>query len=202
MKKLLTFVFAMSSCGPVVACLNEISETELKKALAQEPNAKAGCNKGEPCYCYDGVDFSISELKEVTEEQCVNDIEKPIWEKKSQVEKCDGEKDCQEKLLVLRCEDGRGFIDENFSEIYCTKLLGYEQKCSTVTYNKLQVDPSKKAKHDADVERLKGEAQAKRDAQALRVQKIKDFDLNSANTIAKLKELLKEIQEDYKAERQ
>lgn len=48
------------------------------------------------------------------------------WESASQVSACSGESDCQVALASLTCEGvGREkFINEDFSQVYCTKNLG------------------------------------------------------------------------------
>jgi len=110
--------------------------------------------------CYDITDCNPAEcaVKDVQED----DTSKPIWEAKTGAVVCDSRKDCHEKIKPV-CDaegvcvnfcpaDKVPFIAKDYTEAYCTKLLGFQKK----TVKKLMADAAKKAARD----------QAKTDAQA------------------------------------
>lgn len=58
-----------------------------------------------------------------------DDFENPIWEAESEIDPCDGESACEIANRSKACPDQYSkFIDQNFSRIYCTKIIGYSQK--------------------------------------------------------------------------
>ena len=88
----------------------------------------------------------------------VNDENKPIYSAKSEVESCSS--DCYSKLskpcegvsgsgisLCPKCELPKiGFVNELKTEVYCTELLGYEQKDKQV----LELDNVKDLSYQAE----------------------------------------------------
>lgn len=198
MKKLLSLII-MASCGPVVAQMPQ------HYFNPKEPNKLYLVREACPDECFEVVkdgkligDLDVLEIKEVSEEICEDDLSKPLWSKKSQEQKCDGEEECQKILSELKCEVGQSFIDEDFKEVYCSQRMGFEKTCHEEKSKRAFVNDEKKASKDKEKVALEEAKAAKEQAKVERLQKIKDFDLNSANSIAKLKDLLKEIQDDYK----
>jgi hypothetical protein len=63
MKKVAIFLLIFVS-SPVLACMNWISEANAVKAVALETNVAAGCKAGEPCLCFDGIDWETAVLVE------------------------------------------------------------------------------------------------------------------------------------------
>lgn len=57
----------------------------------------------------------------------VDNLEKPIRDK-TNATACEGQEACQLALESLECEEK--YIDESYTEVYCSKVTGYEQKFS------------------------------------------------------------------------
>lgn len=71
------------------------------------------------------VEAGLVSLEDVLED----DLSSPIWEAKSEVEACEGEEDCRLKLAAKLCQDERtSLINETFTEVYCTQVVGFNQK--------------------------------------------------------------------------
>ena len=68
-------------------------------------------------------DIFLTTLQDVL----VDDLEKPIRDK-TNVTACEGEEACQLALESLECEEK--YINESYTEVYCSKVTGYEQKFS------------------------------------------------------------------------
>jgi len=75
----------------------------------------------------------------------VDDYSKPSHSK-SEVEACDSEEDCKAKLALKECSDEseRKYINAEYSEMYCSKFLGYDKKM----VKKYLEDAAKKAAYD------------------------------------------------------
>ena len=102
---------------------------------------KLPSNYGEACGLF----------QETLQDVFVNDISRPI-RNKTQTQACEGQELCQVALEALTCEEegAESFINESYSEAYCSKVIGYEQKYShkiaVVDADKLA---HKQAKQDA-----------------------------------------------------
>jgi len=136
------------STGQPVFRLQEKCEAHYKKA----------------CFDITSKDIKYNKVKQVD----VDDTSKPIYEAKSNVQACEGQADCFEKKDKEYCSDienvegetvnvctsycgqfGSGliaFIDENYSEVYCTKIIGYKQK----KIDKLVEDKELRAKFEKE----------------------------------------------------
>lgn len=68
-------------------------------------------------------------------EHQVDDMEKPIYSK-SETQACEGEEACQTLLQVKACTDPQesALINEDYTEVYCSKVSGYQQKTATGIY--------------------------------------------------------------------
>ena len=89
----------------------------------------------------------------------VNDEARPNWATRSMVETCADEDDCKLKAKKKECLDGRWPIyNAEFTEVWCNKILSYEQKPSG---SKIIVnDEAKKATHKAEVAAKKADQAA------------------------------------------
>ena len=67
----------------------------------------------------------------VVVDEMVNDYDSPI-NSKSETETCTDQADCESKNLVKTCLDQneRVLMAQDFSDIYCSKFTGYNQKLS------------------------------------------------------------------------
>lgn len=99
------------------------------------------------------VEEGFVSLEDVFED----DLSSPIWEAKSEVEACEGEEDCRLKLVSKFCEqEKKSFISEDFTEVYCTQIVGYNQKVgskklviNTAGWNQLKQERAQKAQAQA-----------------------------------------------------
>ena len=66
-------------------------------------------------------------LQETLQDVYIDDLSKPLRDK-TNVTSCEGEQACQASLESLECEEK--YINESYSEVYCSKITGYEQKYS------------------------------------------------------------------------
>ena len=143
------------------------------------------------CQKVDGLNFQA--LK--TEPELVDDLSKPIWEAKSNVQACAGLEDCQSKLSGLCIEPYQPIIAENLQEVYCTRILGYEKK----TQLKIVEDAAK----IAQLQQEAAAAQAKAALQAAAQTRIDALDvqakLQGATTVATLRAALQEVLGDLVA---
>ena len=127
-----------------VASANWISEDGLSDLHAGNTykvyRTKKGCKKRETSKCYKkenkNLNYHVAKLVDV------DDIEKPIYEAKSKVQSCSDKNDCFSKVsancsgdplvCVHYCEsesvDHFIVVAKDYSEVYCTKLVGYKQK--------------------------------------------------------------------------
>lgn len=77
-------------------------------------------------------------------EELVDDKSKPVYSK-SEIEACEDQSDCESKNLTKSCLDVEEYVlmSDGYSEIYCSKLLRYEQKKSgikTIVVNEIKRD--------------------------------------------------------------
>jgi len=125
MKKL-TLIIAIF---PLLLSANWMSEEDIAKKNNGEHGVKIHMHKdkcevgGKICHDISGQELGFKILGDVE----VDDPSKPMWEAKSSVTECSGQVDCQEKMIDL-CDEGYSvFADESYSEVYCTKIIGYEK---------------------------------------------------------------------------
>jgi len=109
-------------------------------------------------------------------DEMVNDFEKPAYEAKSEVELCIDQESCELLLSEKTCPN-LIFINAGFTEVYCTKLLGYAQKKSG---KKLVVeDKTKKAAWDLLKEAKKDQEKADKKARKKAKKYFKDIDCST-----------------------
>lgn len=86
-------------------CYSFIAESEIKKALALEPNAGAKpCGGSDPCICFQGIDWETAEYDARGKKLSENPKKKAAKEARIAAEKkaeADAEKECQEALASL-----------------------------------------------------------------------------------------------------
>ena len=112
--------------------------------------SKDKCERVEEVVCYDitGKDLRYWEVGVVN----VDDLTRPIYEVKTAVTPCDGEIECGDLNTVSYCVDNGqtadhiAIINESYTEIYCTRLVGYQQKGVT----RLVENASNKTAADAE----------------------------------------------------
>lgn len=92
--------------------------------------------EGQECFDMEGKDGDITEVSVVQ----VDDLSKPIYAAKSEIEVCAGFDDCFAKQSAKVCPDLK-FINAEYTEVYCTSLTGYQKKDQKV----LVENPTKKA---------------------------------------------------------
>lgn len=144
-------------------CENKISISQAIKVINLEPAGFPKCLPNEQCLCYDGIQWEGAELVD----NYVDDITKPIYEAKSNVTLCSGEEACRLALSELVClNETQGYIDALFTEVYCTKVIGYEQMLD----GKKLVNDSVKM---AAWETKKAEQEAKRQERLDRINQLK-----------------------------
>ncbi len=142
---LILLLFSSSSW----ACINQLPESEIIKAVALTPGAgTVSCAQkpDEACVCFDGIPgWEVMAYGLVTED----DPSRPIFEAASNVQACGSAEACAALIAT------QGFCPETHTpfyrelppafEAYCTRLLGYEQ----IQVTKLHVDPVKLATKQA-----------------------------------------------------
>lgn len=94
----------------------------LNKKKCEKKNAPLKCSKLKKRYNHKYFKL-IDEM--------VNDYDNPI-NSKNEAEACADQAECEAKNLIKSCldSDGRALMAADFSEIYCSKVTGYNQKLS------------------------------------------------------------------------
>lgn len=133
----------------------------------------------------------------------VDDIERPI-RNKTQVASCEDSDSCQASLLALECEEegAEKFINESYSEVYCSRVTGFEQKFShkvaVVDADKFATrEAARIAKEQAEAAIALGEAIRERAQKA--IAKITSFNHSSGYTIEQIDALEVEFGAIYDA---
>ena len=196
-----TIIFILLISLSALPCKNWISKAEAIKSINKVPNAGAiPPREGEEKFCFDGINMAFAKIEQIE----VDDTSKPIYEAKSNVQACEGQADCFEKKDKEYCSDienvegetvnvctsycgqfGSGliaFIDENYSEVYCTKIIGYKQK----KIDKLVEDKELRAKFEKE----KSDKEAAKEAAKLILKDCKKDDKFDKKCFQKLLEYL------------
>lgn len=106
--------------------LNAYSSGYKKESDIGVCNTPVRTSKCKNCYIVkDGYDCNYSVLID----ELVDDLDSPV-NSKTQIESCANKEDCESKNLTKVCTDQleNSVIAEDFSEIYCTKVLRYNKK--------------------------------------------------------------------------
>lgn len=186
MKTILILILSIS-----FAQANRIPISEARRYIEASPNGVTAlftCEQKPQEQC---LDFSHIESWETAEivDNLVDDHERPHWSSPFEEEVCEGKDDCETKLLAKFCKEGSKFINENYNQIYCIKILSYDKK---VQGKKLVNNPDR-------LKALKDSKKAADDARKLRKSNaktiLKNAELDKVQTIKEMKVILKEILE-------
>lgn len=126
MKYILLTFFTIFVTNSFANCKNKLPLSEVQKAINLEAGAgkfKCKDKPDEQCVCYDGINWHGAELVD----RYADDYDKPIKEKQD-IEACDGESNCQEKLSQKDCGMNEAYYDAEFTQVWCSVITGYEQK--------------------------------------------------------------------------
>lgn len=150
--KFIILIILFFSFQNVFSCQNFLPLSEVVKAVNLDAGAgSVTCEQlpQEQCLCYEGINWHTAEIVD----NQVDDLTKPLYSK-NEVEECSGEADCQAKLSAKECahQDETAFTDAEFTEVWCSRLTGYEQK---IEGKKLQTSSSKLATYTATQEAAK-----------------------------------------------
>jgi hypothetical protein len=182
--KYLALILTLTFSLPAIAA-NWMQPDNLGPGFELQKSCEAS---GMRCQQVDGL--NLDALKTVVE--VVDDLQDPIWEARSNVTICEGPEDCFAKIPTLCPEGYQAFANIGFSEVYCTRILGYNQKSQL----KIVEDAAKIALLAAEKAALEAKAKARADALA-RIESL-ETDLDSASTVTALKLQLKRILADLR----
>lgn len=90
-------------------------------------NNKKLCESESELNCYE-YDTSLRRSDVSVVPKIVDDLTKPNYEAKSNITLCDGIEDCYKKSDGLCDIDHFFVIKFDFTEVYCTKVVSYDQK--------------------------------------------------------------------------
>ena len=117
--KILILIFISLNCFGNYALKSEIDSGSSLKVYTRKP--KSGN------YLKIPKGFNLN--YHVIVDEMINDYDSPI-NSKSETETCVDQSDCEAKNLVKTCldQDERVLMAQDFSDIYCSKITGYNQK--------------------------------------------------------------------------
>lgn len=146
---------------------------------------KDNCEKttGSQCVEFNGGSCSVQKL--VSEE--LEDKSNPIYAFPSDSEPCSDKDSCIKILESKKCREFyQSFINEDYSQVYCTKIDGYEK----ITVHKLEID-EQKLQSAQELEALKiEETNQKIQERELVKQDLKSVDMSKVTNVTHVKELL------------
>lgn len=151
MKYLILFLICFSANANYVK-LSEVESNSITKVFVKSKRCGSGCIK-----LPKGYDKSFHILADIMK----NDVTSPVYSK-SETETCIDEDDCNTKNGSKVCtdEDETVKMAQDFSDIYCTKFLRYNQIASGS--KKLVIDETKKATKKAEKAAKKAAKAAKK----------------------------------------
>lgn len=135
---ILLFLMSFSAFGNY-SKISEVETGSISKVFTKMKGCGVSCIK---------LPFGYNKSYHVVVAEMINDFTKPI-NSKNDIETCIDQTDCEVKNAVKSCADEFEivFMAADFSDIYCSKLTGYEQKLSG---SKIVVeDVAKKAAYDS-----------------------------------------------------
>lgn len=121
---------------------NWVSIPELGTNQAHQ--MKSDCERnGQECFDIGELPHSVYSVTQID----VDDYNKPIYSK-SQVSICESIEDCDAKFVALVCIDKDESSIKNYDllQVYCSKVVGYEQKKKDV----ISLDSVKKSAYDSE----------------------------------------------------
>lgn len=154
------------------------------------------CEKdtGSDCVKFDGGVCGIHNKVEIIGDDTSN----PIYSK-TEIESCDGEEVCLKNSIEKSCkDDSRVLINQDYTELYCSKLIGYPQ---IVVEKRLVVDPVKKSTHDAAMREKENLAKMESDKLVLLEEKLKNVKKSDLSSDAKTVDVVMDILELLKSKR-
>jgi len=103
------------------------------------------------CFDITGKPIAYNKVKQIE----LDDTSKPIYEAKSNVQACEGQACyqliqpvCEDEVCTNYCPDTyQAYVNETQTEVYCTKLTGYQKK----NIDKLVEDAALKAAYEAEL---------------------------------------------------
>ena len=115
-------------------------------------------------------------------DEIVDDVANPNYEAESNITTCEDEATCSEALQTLTCETPEHFklIAQDYSRVYCTKILSYPQIPSG--RKTVVVDEAKKAIFDEQKEEEEAEVKADKDAKKAAKDYFKSIDCSTLLT--------------------
>ena len=181
----------------------DIDAVRTKQGVATTSYAyQADCEKaeGEACYKINGKNLQYHAVSDFE----VDDLDKPLWSPKEAVEQCYSQSDCRAKLEDKDCSSsGEGyqkFINQDYTELYCTKIVGYNKRIE----KRLAEDPTLKAAYDAEQEHATQDADIKKQKKEQRksdlkqcIKGMKGNSLNDNQFKKCVADMLREIGEGY-----
>lgn len=188
MKAFYFFIFLSVSFG-ALPCSLPVPESEAARYIEAYPSGVPPLftckdKPQESCMCSDNLEWGAAEVVD----NYVNGA--PIYTINSQVA-CIGEEDCQLKMSELVC-------DENFTamyrlddpQAYCYRVDGYEQ---VLQGKKLQNNPAKLAQLQAERAAEESNRNQKQIAKRAARKALREANVDGANSVAALKQLVKAL---------
>lgn len=194
---------------PSFACLNSIDVTSAISVQQNGYGAEMSC-KSNDCVCADGIDLTISELIDETVNgspiyshnnvtACVQTY--PILtpsEEASEVVFDTTIPLCSDVLTSLVCNDKKEekFINEGYTEVYCSKLVGHEQVPTgkkILVENEVKKKAHEKALKDAEKAEKDSKDLKKQKKQEVKLEAQREVDFDKVKTIKALADEVKEL---------
>ena len=179
---ILILLFSFSAFGNY-AKLSEVETNTISKVWMKKSKCGNDCIK---------IPLGYNSNYHVVIDQMVNDISSPI-NSKNDIEICTDKADCDAKNLIKICIDELEivYMAADFTEIYCSKITGYNQIASGQKI--VTEDAGMKAAHMAARQSIKNARIAKKTA----IKALKDkLKLNQDLSMAELREVLKYLIKD------
>lgn len=152
MKNLFVLFLLVHGCHLSYA-QNFMPLSELKAGIAKTVYMnQTDCEKISPCVDVTGLDVATYDIANVQ----VDDESKPTYSAKQNIEACSDQADCQTKLQAKVCPSLK-YINQDFSEVYCTQQTGFEKKeVETLVLNetKKQLQDQIKALQQVELEAM------------------------------------------------
>lgn len=122
MKRIILFLLFSFSAFGNYAKLSEVESSSISKVFTRMKSCGNDCIK---------IPFGYDSNYHRAIDEMINDYNAPI-QSKSEIEICADEVDCNAKNDVKVCldNDERVIVALDYSEIYCSKITGYEQVLS------------------------------------------------------------------------
>lgn len=122
MKLIILFLLFSFSAFGNYAKISEVESKSISTVWVKKSKCGSDCIK---------IPFGYNKNFHKVENEMVNNHDSPI-QSKSEIESCVDQDDCESKNAIKVCADELEtvYMDEFYSEIYCSKITGYDQKLS------------------------------------------------------------------------